>query len=250
MFRKFKRIAALTAASCLLFTAGCSVNADGSIDLDGTHTVTIDDIQKLVESELPEGWDTTRIFQNGEGQQIDSGKILDILSGAADQDANGETDYYIGTKNVPSFAQFETEDINGNPVNQDIFKDYDVTMVNVWATWCYYCVEEMPGISALYEELPENVNIITICEDGDTAKADALNVLNNVAAHFTTIKPGEDLEKSALKYVQGFPTTFFVNSKGEVIGKTQVGAPATTIDGVKSAYTDLINKALEEIKKD
>ncbi len=251
MIRILKRIAAVASVCVMLFATGCvSVNEDGTIDIDGMQTVTLEDLQSLVGEELPAGWDTSRIFQ-GDGK-LDSDKILDMIS---DEIENGNTDAGEYLKSLTSadtatFARFETEDIDGNLVDQSIFKDYDITMVNVWATWCFYCVEEMPGISALYAELPENFNIITICKDADTNRAEAINTLTNVDAHFTTLKSSKDLESSVLKFVQGYPTTFFVNSKGEIVGRTQVGAPATTLEGVKSAYLDLMNKAFESINND
>ena len=62
---------------------------------------------------------------------------------------------------------FTTVDMEGNEVTEAIFADYDLTMVNIWATWCGYCIEEMPSFPKLKEMLPDNVNLITICEDAE-----------------------------------------------------------------------------------
>ena len=142
-----------------------------------------------------------------------------------------------------SMEQFTTTDLEGNEVTQDILKDYDVTMVNVWATWCKYCVSEMPEIEKLYEELPDNTNIIAICTDGDTKTDAAKELLNKTGAKFTTLKLSDELQENVIEYVKGYPTTFFVDKDGKVIGKLQIGTPASEGE-ITQAYKDLIEDAL------
>ena len=140
-------------------------------------------------------------------------------------------------------SEFTAMDMDGNEVTADIFKDYDVTMVNVWATWCSYCIAEMPEIEALYEELPENYNIITICSDAADERETALEELEQVGATFTTIEGNEELEEKVMTYITGYPTTFFVDRNGKVIGKLQVGAPGSEGE-IKDAYRALMDEAL------
>ncbi len=144
--------------------------------------------------------------------------------------------------------KFKTVDMEGKDVNQDILKDYDVTMVNIWTTWCGFCVEEMPELQELYKGLPENVNMITICGDAADEPELTKEILTASKADFTTLQGNEDLEKSILQNVTGFPTTIFVDSKGNVIGAPQVGAPAAKGEIVEG-YTKLINDALSKIGK-
>lgn len=141
-------------------------------------------------------------------------------------------------------SEFTAKDMDGNEVTADIFKDYDVTMVNIWATWCGPCIREMPEIEALYEELPENVNIITICDDAASERETALEELAQVGATFTTIERNEELDEKVMTYVTAFPTTFFVDKNGKVIGKLQVGAPGNEGE-IKDGYRALIDAALE-----
>ena len=42
------------------------------------------------------------------------------------------------------FPEFKTTDTNGNEVTEKIFADKDITMVNVWGTFCGPCINEMP----------------------------------------------------------------------------------------------------------
>ena len=45
---------------------------------------------------------------------------------------------------VTPFGEFEVTDLDGKKVDKSIFQEADVTMVNVWATFCNPCLEEMP----------------------------------------------------------------------------------------------------------
>lgn len=46
---------------------------------------------------------------------------------------------------------------------------------------------------------------------------------------------------------QGYPTTFFVDKTGKVIGKLQIGTPADE-GKIADAYLELINDALSSVK--
>ena len=63
------------------------------------------------------------------------------------------------------FPEFKTTDSNGNEVTEKIFADKDITMVNVWGTFCGPCINEMPELQKIYESLPKNANLIGIAAD-------------------------------------------------------------------------------------
>ena len=143
-------------------------------------------------------------------------------------------------------SSFEAKDIEGNTVTQDIFANYDITMVNIWATWCGPCLAELPEIGELYNELPEKTNIISICTDGASETDFAKEILKESGCDFTTIIPSADMEDNFLRNISSIPYTIFVNSKGEIVGKAQVGAPAPE-GQIKDAYKDIIMERLESL---
>ena len=138
------------------------------------------------------------------------------------------------------FGSFSAQTLDGRTVTQDIFKDYKVTMINLWATWCGPCVREMPELAKLHKEmLPEGTNMISVClnasDDTDAAK----EIVDTVSASFTTIIPNATLLKT-LNRISAIPTTLFVDSEGKEIGKRITGVPGRD---AASAYA----KALQEI---
>ena len=143
-----------------------------------------------------------------------------------------------------SLTSFEAEDMNGEKVDQSVFSNYDLTMVNIWTTWCGVCVEEMPYLEKLHKKLPDNVNIISICGDANDEKELAQQILDKNEITFQTLIRNDSLQESILKYVSGFPTTVFVDKNGNIVGDIQMGAPG---DDIVEGYQTLIEKRLSEI---
>lgn len=139
---------------------------------------------------------------------------------------------------------FTGKTIIGEDISSAIFADYDVTAINVWATWCGPCVNEMPELQELYAVLPENVNFITLCHDGDTQESLALKILESSQAEFQTLIPSPEIEQQIMAHVSAFPTTFFVDSEGNLLSTRLQGAPSSH---VVETYLNFVEKALESL---
>ena len=139
-------------------------------------------------------------------------------------------------------TDFITTDVEGNTVTQEIFADYDLTMVNIWATWCGYCVEEMPELAKLKNMLPENVNIITICDDASYEPELTQQILKESGANFQTLQTTDEMYTQLLAYVYAFPTTFFVNSEGIPVVQPLTGVPS--MENAADAYYSIIEQIL------
>lgn len=145
-----------------------------------------------------------------------------------------------------SLSSFQTADLEGTTVTQDVFKDYDITMVNVWTTWCQYCVEEMPELEKVYRNLPEKSNLITVCMDAEEEEEEAKRLVKETGITFQVLTGNEDLHKIMDKNLSGFPTTFFIDKNGQPIDDPLVGAPSR--DTAKT-YIDCITAALAAVKE-
>lgn len=149
-------------------------------------------------------------------------------------------------------TSFKTYDINMKEgettdmkmVSQDIFKPYDLTMVNIWATWCGYCVQEMPELAKLKDMLPENVNLITICDDAAAETQLAYQILQMTGAtNFPTLMACEDMyDGQLLSNVYAFPTTYFLDSNGMPVGEPVTGVPS--LENAAEAYLSIIHEVL------
>lgn len=164
-----------------------------------------------------------------------------VNSGGADDDNQN--------KNNDVIAEFSAETISGGNFTNANFADYDLTVINVWTTWCGYCLEEMPYLEQLSSELGENVHFMTLCDDADTEFELAKEILDDNGATFDTIIGNSQTTASIIRpYVSGYPTTLYINSEGVVVG-SQVGLPAWGEDVIE-AYKEQINSYLPlEIEK-
>ena len=58
-------------------------------------------------------------------------------------------------EDVKSVGKFETTGIDGKTYTEKVFSDYDLTLVNVFTTWCSPCVKEIPELQELYKEMKD-----------------------------------------------------------------------------------------------
>lgn len=133
---------------------------------------------------------------------------------------------------------FSATDLNGNNVTDDIFKQKDITMVNVWGTFCGPCIEEMPDLGDMARFMPNNVQMVgyIIDIDGDKNLQAAKNILSKAKADFTQIVANKDMSDFTKCFV-GVPATFFVDKNGNILGEPIVGG---TIDEYKSALKEYL----------
>ena len=140
------------------------------------------------------------------------------------------------------FPAFNTVDVNGNTVTQDIFKGKKITVVNIWGTFCPPCIEEMPELGKWAREMPQDVQIIGIVCDASSkndkeTKAAAVRILNDAHVGFVNLMPDEGLMKY-LDNVEAMPTTIFVDGNGNIVGEKVVGADVPK-------YKELVKKYLK-----
>ncbi len=147
-----------------------------------------------------------------------------------------------------SMEEFTAEDLQGNAVTQEIFSDYDLTMVEIWATWCPGCLAAMPEVQTLYSKLPENVNLITICSDASKSTEKATKIMEQDKAEFITLKDSESLKSSVIDHIMAFPSFIFVDSTGKVVGDVQMGAPGR-LGEIADAFLKIIDSKLELLGK-
>jgi len=149
------------------------------------------------------------------------------------------------TDNTPVLT-FEANTIEGEAVTSDIFTDSKLTMLNVWATYCSPCLNEMPDLGEIANSYDKEefqmYGIISDVQDGDTEMMETANqLIAETKADYPHLVLSESLYTNLLSGVTSVPTTFFVNRDGEVLGYL-VGAQS------KEAWESIINELLEDVK--
>ena len=166
-------------------------------------------------------------------------------------DSSAEMYYADGDEMFTSVA-LEGTGLDGSALPEDLLAKNGVTMVNVWATFCNPCLAEMPHLEELNNEFAKagkNFKVVGVVADvlnekGETNE-ELLKLANEIVAKtgvtYQNILPGETLRSDTLANVTAFPTSFFLNDKGEVL-KTAMGA--TT----KDDWAKTVNELLEDLK--
>lgn len=144
--------------------------------------------------------------------------------------------------------QIDTLSLDGEKVTTADFEGNTLTVLNVWATWCSPCVKELPELQKISEAYADKgVQIVGVLDPtGEPGDDDVLGtaktLLADAGAIYTVILPDETIIDTFLRNMQYFPTTFFIDSDGNVVD-TIVGS---------NSYDDWskhIDKALEKLGK-
>lgn len=133
---------------------------------------------------------------------------------------------------------FHTTDIAGNPVNsEDLFSQNKVTMIKIWSTTCVHCIGEMPELIKLNKELKNrDAQVIGIVYDADEADEvkEAKEILSDLHVDYINLLPNKEIWK--IFRTQAFPSTYFVNKKGELLGEPILGSKFNTYEELLSQY--------------
>jgi thiol-disulfide isomerase/thioredoxin len=133
-------------------------------------------------------------------------------SGAA-TDSEDET----GQDNKLKAPDFTVYDREGNSVKLSDFFGKPV-IINFWATWCPYCVEEMPLFEEKYREYGEKVNFVMIdAVDGNTETREKGEKFIEEGGF--TFPVYFDTDGSAVYTYQAYslPTSVFIDADGYII---------------------------------
>lgn len=120
---------------------------------------------------------------------------------------------------------FETEDFDGNPVNsEELFARNKYTLVNLWMSWCHYCVEEMPELEEMSKEFAaDQGGVIAIMLDSNEEDklATGKSLVEEAGTTYPMLKASDEMRE--LLDTSSYPVTFFADSEGAVVGEPIYG---------------------------
>lgn len=155
------------------------------------------------------------------------------------------------TSDADNVGTFETTDIDGNTYTEKVFSDYDLTLVNAFTTWCSPCVNEMPELEKLYQEMKDQgVGVVgmvldSVSEDGtpdDSIVQKAQLLKEKTGVTYPLLIPDKGFLNGRISWLQSFPESFFVDKDGNIVSDPIMGS--NTFDGWKEA----VEKQLAALK--
>lgn len=135
----------------------------------------------------------------------------------------GSTDYNWSLKALDG-AQISFEQFRGKPI-----------FLNVWATWCGPCVDEMPDIQALYHSMKqENAAFVLVSEESlDEVKS----FVEEQKLDAPVFVSGGELPE--LFETRGIPATFIIDAQGTVVFR-RTGAAGWNNDACRNFLRELL----------
>jgi peroxiredoxin len=138
-------------------------------------------------------------------------------------------------------SDFKLEDaFSGETVSLAALKG-KVVFLNVWATWCGPCREEMPSMETLFDELKTNKDFVMLAVSQDTkGKSAVVPYVQKNGYHFKILLDPEN--KVGDSYgVSGVPETFIIDRKGRIVAH-HMGAFDWSRPDVKEALQQLLSE--------
>ena len=128
------------------------------------------------------------------------------------------------TQPLPADFAWRLVDLDGKPVDFTQFRGQPI-LLNLWATWCDPCLNEMPSIANLASEPRlKDKKIAFICvstdQDAETLRAFARSQGKDWAMTMLRTEPANI---PPIYQTDGIPATFLISPEGKIVA-AQVGA--------------------------
>jgi peroxiredoxin len=122
--------------------------------------------------------------------------------------------------------EISTFDLQGAPRSLGDYRG-QVLLLNIWATWCTPCKEEMPSMQRLYEEIQDDeFEVLAVSIDRPRSDHDPTNPLGGELKAFAdslgltfTILHDPEGEITTTYQAAGVPASFIVDQEGILVEK-------------------------------
>ncbi len=175
---------------------------------------------------LESQWNHRKLLRHGRiGSAVLLGAVLAVLLVACGGGlgANTATGAEASKDLAPdfSFTLYQGESRLGAPILDLSDLQGRPTVLNFWAGLCPPCRAELPDLQLFYEDFNDQVNVVGIDIGTFTGlgnQDDAQNLLSDLAIAYPNGFTSDDTVVRRYQ-VLSMPTTFFINSKGEIFKK-------------------------------
>lgn len=244
--RQYWMAMAVTAVVAAGVLAGCGDKEDkgGKVETQTEESAKSQKEESVASGSAAEESAETKEVQEGKDDSQGEGQKADVESGSQDEQQAEAQDEGAGdaVEKNDVFGEFQTKTLDGEDVDQELFGKSDLTMVNIWGTFCGPCIREMPDLGELSREYADKgfqmVGIISdVSKPGDET---ALEIVESTEADYThlVIPKDANMQYRILKNAQVVPTTIFLDKDGNQIGDTYPGARS------KKQWTAIIDEML------
>ena len=122
----------------------------------------------------------------------------------------------IGLKHNDNILKLELTTIEGYKIKLEDFKNH-ILYIDIWASWCKPCIEEMPSLFSLQEKYKDDaINVFTIAIDSN--KKDILKLIDLYDLKTINVFDKENEKKiKDLFQIEGIPRYLLIGKNGKLI---------------------------------
>ena len=153
--------------------------------------------------------------QKGAGAENTASRDTAAAPSAA---ATGKMAAFVRKKTAEPLPDITFNDASGKTLTLADFKG-KVILLNLWATWCAPCREEMPALDRLQKDLGSDAfEVVALSLDRKGAEASQKFLSETKANNLKLYIDASAKQGTALKIV-GMPTTILIDKEGRELGR-------------------------------
>jgi thiol-disulfide isomerase/thioredoxin len=126
-------------------------------------------------------------------------------------------DYAVGNPTDDKAPDFALKSFDGKTVKLSDYKG-KVIIIDFWATWCPPCRKGIPDLISIQNDYKKDVVIIGISLDGEKTLKDVPGFVKSYGINYPIVY-GDDKVVAAYGGIEGIPTAFIVDKKGNIVDK-------------------------------
>lgn len=163
------------------------------------------------------------VYDNlSEEYQPESGLMTESEKPSSDEPSvnTSESEESAGDEEAKAI-DFTVEDIDGNKISLHS-KIGKPMVVNFWASWCSPCKAELPDFQKAYDDLDGQVEFMMVnLTDGRSETVKTASSYIESQGYTFPVYYDVNQEAAMAYYVVSIPTTYFIDSAGNVVASAQ-----------------------------
>jgi len=165
------------------------------------------------------------ILQRPETSSVSGGSRADLALGVTTP----------GSNDIGDFApDFRLETTTGEVLQLSQFRGKKAVLVNFWATWCPFCLDEFPDFQEVYAPNQDKLEILAVnLQESDVAKQQRF--ADELGTTFPLLlDPNADVKKAYNVFTQ--PVSYFIDINLDRLATEEATAESASIITRKTAY--------------
>lgn len=154
-----------------------------------------------------------------------------------DSDSSKENSSEDQLSTAPNFTVY---DLDGKEVNLTDFLGKPI-IVNFWASWCSPCQMEMPDFDEAYQNYNGEIEFLMVnMTDGSRETLEKASSFIDEKGYTFPVYYDTQYSAAITYSVSSLPTTYFINTDGELIAHARGAIDADTLQkGIDMIYNDV-----------